>query len=211
MTIPSVLVHQVNTFGPNLTTAPEPCNAIWYSSVKEHFKTHKQIDLKTPNMPRSGLPNGCCKKDWVQYINETYGHEFEYWLGHSVGGVLGLHMAQKCKIAHLVLIAPHYLQDNKYQRTSADPVVEDFIPTITHFLQNTKYFEEELDFKKIKENTKKITVFVQKKDPLIPYSQVALLIENLRKHEIELEVIEDAANDHFVRPSFEQLVKTIKP
>ena len=55
----SILVHQVNTFGDNLTTNTEPSQKIWYPQIKDYFNRSKNIELKTPNLPNSGLPTGC--------------------------------------------------------------------------------------------------------------------------------------------------------
>lgn len=201
----SILVHQVNTFGNNLTTDTEPSQKIWYPRIKDYFNRSKNIELKTPNLPNSGLPTGCTKDIWVEYIKENYGTSYTHWIGHSVGGILGLYLAQTSKIDQLILIGPHYLKDNRYYRTTEDKVLEQYVPTITQFLQNTGYFEIPLDFKKIKQNVKKIIIFIQKQDPLVPYSQALELIKALKEQEIPLEIIEDPLNDHFVRPEFKQL------
>lgn len=206
----SLLVHQVNTFGDGLTTSTEPSQKIWYPRLKEYFYKSKNIDLKVPNLPDSGLPTGCTKRVWTEYIKENYGTSYAHWIGHSVGGILGLYMAQTSKIDQLILVGPHYLPNNQYHRETTDVVVEQYVPTITKFLQNTGYFEAPLDFKKIKQNVKQIVIFVQKQDPLIPYSQVSELITVLKKQEISVEIIEDSQKDHFVRNEFKQLESLVR-
>lgn len=202
----SLIIHQVNTFGPNLTTDIFPNNKIWYQKIKEFLKSKfKDITVEAPNFPASGLPKGCTKETWVNYVKENYGDTYKHWIGHSIGGILGLYMAQTIKIDQLVLIGPHYLKNNKYHREKEDPVVEEYVPTITQFLQNAGYFKDPLDFDKIKQNTKKITIYVQKQDPLVPYSQTVELIKTLKAHNIQVQVIEDPHNDHFVRSDFKQL------
>lgn len=200
-----ILAHQVNSFGDNFTTVTEPSQRIWYPQIKEYFNKSKNMDLRMPNLPDSGLPMGCKKDIWVGYIKENYGTSYTHWIGHSIGGVLGLYLAQENRIDQLILVGPHYLPGNQYHRKEDDKVVEELVPTVAQFLQNANYFKNPLDFEKIKQNVKKIVIFVQKHDPLIPYSQVVELIETLRKHEIPLEVIEDPLNDHFIRPKFKQL------
>lgn len=74
-------------------------------------------------------------QDWIQSVEVGY-HKLQtickkiYVIGHSMGGVLALHLAEKHAICKIVLLAPAMINKDKKTR---------FVPVIKHFLKYTEW------------------------------------------------------------------------
>lgn len=142
----------------------------WEDSSKSGSIPELVKDLKSKgykphafDQPGTKAPNF---EEWFSFAEEKIkeiGKDNLSIVGHSMGGLLALKLAEKYKVKKLVLLAPVGARPSEkyYNSFSKKELPEEELAVFK------KYMDRELDIKKIKKNAEKIVFIFGKKDPWI--------------------------------------------
>lgn len=113
------------------------------------------------------LPNTDTPKfeEWLDFTNDEIkkiNDENLNIVGHSMGGLLALKLAEKYKLNRLVLVAP---LGSKPSKEYFDSIEKDLTKEELEIYK--KYQDRDINIKKIKENVKKVVFVFGKKDPWV--------------------------------------------
>ncbi len=142
----------------------------WDSSSKSGFKPELVKDLKSKGYRPHAFdqPNTTAPKfeEWFKFAEEKIKNLDKNNLsivGHSMGGLLALKLAEKYKVKQLVLVTPVGARPSEkyFASFSKDELPKDDLSIFK------KYTDQELDVEKIKKNAEKIIFIFGKKDPWI--------------------------------------------
>ena len=141
----------------------------WFGPLKKELEK-EEIIVINPNMPDALNPK---IEAWVGGLRDVSGeiNENTYFIGHSIGCQTIMRFLERLKENEIsggsILIAPWFnlsdeTWDDKYTKEIAKP-----------------WIETPIDFKKIKEHTKKILTIFSDNDPYVPLSDSELFKKNL--------------------------------
>lgn len=156
----------------------------WYASVAEELRK-LGIEVVLENMPDAVLAR---REFWVPFIEEKLRNDDRRILiGHSSGTVAALRYLEENKADLAVLIAVYHTDLGiEEERVSG-------------------YFDDPWQWKQIRANSKKISIFSSTDDPFIPIAEPRFVRDRL-----SAEYIEYDNRGHFSDSIFPELVDAVK-
>lgn len=152
-------------------------------------------------LPEGGMPDPLRAREavWVPHIVEALGAgEGTVLVGHSSGAAAALRVAEKHRLAGLVLVAA-YGSDlgDELERKSG-------------------YFDRPFEWERIRTNSAFIAQIAGRRDSLVPFAAQAEVAEALRLtraadgvESSRYFLVECAGRDHFFEPPFDELLEAI--
>lgn len=124
------------------------CTIDVWSQVKQYFL---DIEIDYVEYPHTITKNAGCITDITKWVSETYGNsEYDFLVGHSMGGIIALELAVKfglsCK--HIILVDTNLKPANGFYRNLLTPehMKEYGNKIILRMQEEDQYYQKELKY-----------------------------------------------------------------